>query len=553
MARAYSGRFVGQPELIKQAYDDLFSTPPMLVALDTETISLKDRTVLGIGIATPLNDKFYFDIFEPGLPWHLILPSATRKIWHNASFDLSREVIGKFGADIDNIEDTAIITRLLNIDTELSAACFYTQTQTESAATVLARYDVKKMNDLPWDVVANKCMADAAVTMELFLAFYAKIDKKYYEMQRKMLSILLHMSHRGFGVDQELAGAIDRELENNVALYINTCKAAGFNPLSTQQVGIVLSDMGALYAGRGAPSTSSNILEEIAHPYAALTLLARRYSKLHGVVHGLANSPRAYSHFHMTAATGRITSRDIQMHNLPTGARPGDIIPKAGPVRRVFRPDSGWITKFDASQIELRILAYFSGDPVMQRALSVPIEDKAHDIHGTTQSALGLSSRVIAKNFNFGGFTYGGGAEVLSIATGIKDLQLIERYLYQLRNTYPVAAEWIQRQRYQGLRDMKVQTLFGRTLRLDQNLSAETASEKHIMNMAVNYPIQGSAYEIFALMLIELAKEVPIEDFILQVHDEGLLDGEYDIPVYKLAHISPLWTPIEVSHVKRWQ
>ena len=553
MSNAYSGRFVDQPELIKSAYDDLFSTPPMLVALDTETVSLKDRTVLGIGIATPLNDRFYFDIFEPGLPWHLVLPSATRKIWHNSTFDLSKEVLGKFGADIDNIEDTAIITRLLNIDTELSAACFYTSTQTESANTVMTRYNVKNMRDLPWEIVANKCMRDAAVTMELFLAFYGKVDKKYYEMQRKMLSILLHMSRRGFGVDQELALAIDKELESSVALFINTCKAAGFNPLSPEQVGITLSDVGALYPSRGRPSTEDSVLESISHPYAALTLLSRKYNKLHGVVHRIAASNRAYSHFHMTAATGRVTSRDIQMHNLPTGAHKGDIIPKAGPVRRVFTPDSGWITRFDASQIELRVLAYFSGDPVMHRALSVPIEDKIHDIHGTTQTALGLSNRIDAKAFNFGGFSYGGGTDTMSKATGIKDLQLVKSYLQQLKDTYRVASDWIERQRYQGLRDMKVQTLFGRTLRLDQNLGADNSSDNHIMNMAVAYTISGSAYEIFALMLIELAKEVPIEDFILQVHDEGLLDGEYNIPVDRLAHISPLWTPVEVSHIRRWQ
>ena len=108
---------------------------------------------------------------------------------------------------------------------------------------------------------------------------------------------------------------------------------------------------------------------------------------------------------------------------------------------------------------------------------------------------------------------------------------------------------------------MKVTTLYGRVLKLDPSHSyshsgdsyGEASMEKHLMNMAVNYLIQGSAAEIFKRMLIEINKEVPIEDFVLQIHDEQLLDGPYILPVEELSHLTPLWTPLEISQIVRWQ
>lgn len=117
---AYYGRYsingIDQTK-IKQAYDDLFSAPPWIVGIDTETVSTTDQTLIGIGIATPMGDSFYFrwpDEFIK-VPWHLLQESSVRKVYHNAPFDLGRNNLGKYNCDIDNIEDSAIITRLLNL------------------------------------------------------------------------------------------------------------------------------------------------------------------------------------------------------------------------------------------------------------------------------------------------------------------------------------------------------------------------------------------------------------------------------------------------------
>ena len=114
---------------------------------------------------------------------------------------------------------------------------------------------------------------------------------------------------------------------------------------------------------------------------------------------------------------------------------------------------------------------------------------------------------------------------------------------------------YCERQREIGLRDMQVTTLFGRTLKMPTQFAdnkSEQAMTRHIGNCAINFPIQGSASEIFKRIRIALLARIPIEDYVLQVHDEQLHDGEYDIPKEELAHIAPFYTPMEVKVSERW-
>jgi len=552
MARAYLGRYDNQPDKIQEAFRALWTEPPPFVALDAETVSLKNRRVLGVGIASPVGDAFYFDWDEPEFPYHLLMPSPIKKIWHNATFDLSWEVLGRWGADIDNIEDTAIITRLMNIPTRLEEAAFYTQHNTQSAPSLLAKYKVKNMDELPWEALANKCLQDVQVTLDLYTKYRSQVSDEYYEVERKICSMLLHMSHRGIKLDKELVNLIDHELENNTRFYVSTCKDLGFNPHAPAEVGYVLGAQGVVLPfnrKRTQPIVDKNVLEQVDHPWAALTLLARKYNSLYKRVHKWKGKDRAYGHFHMEAATPRITSEKENLHNLPTGQRPGDIVPSAGPVRRVFLPDADKFTVYDLSQIELRVLQYLSGDKYMGRILSLP-KNQGGDIHIATQIELGLPSKVMAKNFNFGSI-YGGGVEEVSKFTGIRDYDFLRTKQEQMRHLWPEAFRWIDRQRMQGLMDMEVETLYGRKLTLYTE-GGRGASDRHIMNCAVNYPIQGSAAEIFKRGLIEVNKEVPIEDFILNVHDEQLLNGAYTIPK-ELEWLAGFWTPFEVKYVERWQ
>lgn len=559
--KAYFGRHTpkdghsqADPYLVHIAWENLFTNPPPYVALDIETPSLKDRRVMGIGIATPQDDNFYFDFTDPGMPWHLFMPSATRKVWHNATFDLSLEALGKYGADKDNIEDTAIIARMLNMDVELTYAAIHTHVRTQSIRSLFAQYGVKNMTDLPWNEVALKCINDVRVTMAFYEKFKDDVNKENYEVERRITSLLLHMSHRGIKLDLNLVRAIDEEMQERVKFFE---EALGFNYRSPPQTSLAMSQHGIFLpnhwdkrAQKQKWDTSANALRNANHSFADATILARQYSKLAGMLKSLRGKHRAHSHFHLDSATLRITSEDIQMHNVPVAARPSDIKPKAGPVRRVFVPDSGIWTRFDLSQIELRVLGYFCKDPNMLRALAAPIEDKEHDIHGTTNNALGLDSRLMSKNFNFGSI-FGGGIGVLMQFTQIRDYNTVANYQQQYFATYPVMKQAIDRQREEGLREGYVETLHGQRLSLEIPMMQ---GERHAGNCAINYPIQGSAAEIFKRLLIALLDAgIPIEDFVLQVHDEELLEGRYKLPIAELEHLEPFWTPLEVSYIERWQ
>jgi len=550
MSKSYAGRYEGDIPSIVAAWDRLFTEPPPYVALDTETPSLKDTTILGVGIATPENDNFFFDFTEANIPWHLIMPSKTRKIWHNCTFDLSWEVLGQFGADIDNIEDTAILMRLMNLDIVLSEAARNVDSHTWSVKELFADYGVKSMRDLPWEAMARKCISDARVTLLLYEKYRSLVSQEQYEVERRISSMLLHMSHRGIKLDKELVNSIEAELGSEAEFYKSKCQEWGFNPLAPKAVGIALTQQGIFLPwkrGKSQPTVDKTVLAEADSGIGTLTLLARKYNKLHSVVRGWVGKDRVYSHFHLDSATSRITSEKIQLHNIPTGYRAGDIIPKAGPIRRVLMPDKDKFTNFDLSQVELRVLTEYTKDPVMYKALNNPT---GLDIHSTTQQALGIYSRVMAKNFNFG-YIYGGSAAILSQFTGIKDLELIAQYQRKYRETYPNTWQWLDRQISQGLRDGYVTTLYGRKLSLRL---AMQSGEKHAANCAVNYPIQGSAAEIFKRILLALWDSgIPIEDFILQVHDSQLLDGNHKLPIEDLEHITNFWTPLEVEYIARWQ
>ena len=412
--RAYFGPSTDIAEQ-RQIYDDLFSSPPPLVGLDIETPSTTDTRALGIGIAIPYGHQshsFYFDIFDPGLPWHLIHPSPTRKVWHNAPFDLAWDALGKFGADIDNIDDTMIVFRMFpDMPNDLATLSYYVATQTRNMGDVLNEHSVKLVTDLPWPVVAEKCARDAAATIQLWIKYRSQISNEYYMHERDFLSKLMHISHKGIRLDQDRVLSLDREVEAQLTRLMGTAESMGFNPLSPDDVAIALNDADFFIPTNprtGKPQTNAFNLRTIDHPIARLTLACRKFNKLHSTyIHKWVGKTRSFGNYRMDAATGRTSSVNENHQNLPTGKRRGDV-KLSYPVRSVFLPDhiiddgipSGM--KFDLMSIELRIIAEFSGDINLKTILA----DSTRDIHHEVQVALKIHSRVEAKNFVFGFFKF---------------------------------------------------------------------------------------------------------------------------------------------------
>ncbi len=549
--KAYFGRYATGNPRIREVYQDLFSSPPSMVALDIETPSVKINEPIGIGIATPLGDAFYFDISDPGLPWHLVQDNPhvkVRKVWHNAPFDLAWEALGKYGADIVNIDDSVILCRMLpHVDNTLEYASQWVQTQTSNMGDVLARYGAKFVTELPFEVVAEKCCRDALATMEIFQKFKPQIDSEYYEFERKFLVKLMQMSFRGLLLDKPRVIAIDRELEADLLLYKGSAQSLGFNPLSPQQVAISLNAEGYFLPpkrGTNAPDTSEEVLEKIPHPIAQLTLLVRKYNKLHGTyIHKWLNKERVFTHFFADAATGRTSSKDENIHNLPTGTRKGHIVPKAGKVRSVFIPDEEWGTKWDLNQIEVRSLAHLSKDKNLQAVLN----DPNRDLHLETQDFGKLESRVQAKNVNFG-IIYNGSDKEIAKGASTNNLSMIRYVREQWQLRYPDAWAWMLESQELALENLSVPTLFGRELDVTQK---GDNYEKHLRNRGINYRIQGTTAEIFKRIFLAVCEVIPEDKHLSQIHDEGWHNGKWEIPE-EIQHIMPFWTPIEYEHVKRF-
>ncbi len=594
--RAYIGRYSGDAEKSKQAHDLLFSAPPSIVGCDIETISIKNKSILGIGFATLNNDNFYYTIDDPSLPWHLLhLPTITN-VYHNATFDLSLEALGKFGANIDNIEDTAMLMRLLLLEVQLEAASLLylpEEYHTQSVLELFRQYNItsksKSMLDLPPLVVMEKGARDAQACLRLFEKFYPKVDKRYYRNKIKSTSLMLHMAHRGIKLDKPFVQAVHDDIAPEAAKWRATCIKLGFKPMAHMAIIEAFAANGYVVPFKwGKPSTAEEDLLKIIlpdgelHPWVNYILRARKYNKMNSTyVEPLVGKDRAFTHFHLDAATGRSTSSDLNIQNVPTGERPGDIVSKAvkcplhnqdylfykcaacNNIRGMFLPDKDKLTSIDKKQIELRCFAWISGDQKLQAVLA----DSTQDLHNSTLEVLRRkfpkTNRVQCKNVNFGvifsGFNSKSAATIASGANlpGRTGVALVIEIIKFWIKEFPVAVNWAKLQTISVSKTLRVITLKGRTL--DLNKTNLPITDKHIENCAINWPVQASAFEVFEEFMLTIIdqKIIPIEDFMWQVHDEVNLDGAYEntLEPYRkdLEHLQPFWTPYEIEEIPRWK
>jgi len=589
--RAYHGVLPpGHPD-IRRILDNMVENPPVRIGCDIETPSVKDQTILGMGISTEDGlHSYYFDFTDKDFPWWAVGKGPTRKVWYNAPFDLSREALGRYqNTDLDNIDDAIILSRMEPTwGNTLEEASWNVEVQAQNMGKVLKKYKVRTVDKLPWPVVAEKCCTDAVATIQVFNKLRDRFSEKYYNHECRFQSMLLHMSRRGIRLDKQRVADIDAEIETTLDRLKDIAKDLDFNPLSPKDVLRALNAKNIyvpVNPRTREPDTTRATLEKINHPIAGLVIAIRKYNRLHSTnTHKWLGKDRIYSHFRMDGITGRTNSVDQNVQNIPTGHRPTDIKPKAGSIRSVLIPDrkvlsfteifeiisnyydtsdenkaklmAMWMntpspvrvgTKFDLSQIELRILAYLSGDKEMQRIFASP----DGDLHGETFIATRLPSRTLAKNFNFG-MVYGGSPEIISLFTGIKDVESIVAIMNNWRQKFPQAWGWIEQQRREGLRTYGAETMYGRRFDLTTSHSSNQ-SDKHIMNCAINWPIQGTAAEIFKRIGGALSSYGITDDLLIsQIHDEFWIDGPQFIP-QDIEHVIPeLWTPIEQELVERF-
>jgi DNA polymerase-1 len=364
----------------------------------------------------------------------------------------------------------------------------------------------------------------------------------YNDIEMPLIFCLYEMEKWGMLVKPEALKEYGEELDAQIeGLEEAIHKDAGedFNINSPKQLGDILFGKMQLPGGKknkNGYSTSADILEKLApdYPFVADILKYRGLAKLKstyvdGLYPCIRSDNRIHSTFHQTiTATGRISSSDPNMQNIPVRMEQGRLI------RKIFVPEDGYIfVDADYSQIELRIMAHMSGDEKLIEAYN-----KEADIHRITASEVFHipfdevtdQQRRNAKAVNFGiiyGISSFGLSQDLSIT--VKEAKsFIARYF----ETYPKVKEFVDSLVAGAKKDGYVTTMFGRRRPVPELSSGNFVQRSFGERVAMNAPIQGTAADIMKIAMIRVLRRLKAEGLksrmILQVHDELLIETAAD-------------------------
>ena len=360
----------------------------------------------------------------------------------------------------------------------------------------------------------------------------------YEEIERPLSYVLAEMESAGFGVDIARIGTYQRELDRDIASLeeqIYLMAGRRFTITSPKQLGEVLFEELRLPTGKKTKtgySTNAEVLEELAdkHPIASLLLEHRQLTKLRSTYTAplaeLADeNGRIHTSFVQTETrTGRISSQNPNLQNIPVRTQRGREI------RRFFVAKEGCVlVDADYSQIELRVLAHLSEDPVMCRIFS-----ENGDIHTKTamqvfhvpEEFVTSERRRQAKAVNFG-IVYGMGAFRLAneIHVSMKEAKnYIDRYF----ESYPGVKAFMDRAVKEAEESGHSKTMFGRLRPIPELRVTNKVQKAMAERIARNSPIQGTAADIIKIAMVKVAaalkSELPDARLILQVHDELIVE-----------------------------
>jgi DNA polymerase-1 len=380
------------------------------------------------------------------------------------------------------------------------------------------------------------------------------IASVYRDIEMPLVPVLSRIERTGVRID---AGELTRQtadLAKRAAdLEERAYAAAGrkFNLGSPKQIGAIFFDELKLpvvaKTPKGAPSTSEAVLEQLAadgHELPRLIVEHRGLTKLRSTytdkLPALINpdTGRVHTSYHQAvAATGRLSSSDPNLQNIPIRTEDGRRI------RRAFVPEPGYkMLAADYSQIELRIMAHLSGDQRLLAAFEAGQDihrATAAEIHGLRPEEVTSEQRRSAKAINFG-LIYGMSAFGLARQLGI-ERGVAQEYVDLYFARYPGVREFMDRIRAQARADRYVETLFGRRLYLTNINHSNNQLRSAAERTAINAPMQGTAADIIKRAMIRvdhwLQTEKPPVRMIMQVHDELVFEVADDAVDAAAAHV----------------
>ncbi|MDD1629420.1 MAG: DNA polymerase I [Methylococcaceae bacterium] len=391
---------------------------------------------------------------------------------------------------------------------------------------------------------------DADITLRLHQVLMAKLQQHpallslYSEIEIPLISVLARIESNGVLIDAAMLAQQSLELANHiVAIEQQAHDLAGhtFNLGSPKQIQDILYDQQKLpvlkKTPKGQPSTEESVLQELAvdYPLPKLILDYRSLSKLKSTYTDKLpqqvddKTGRVHTSYHQAvAATGRLSSSDPNLQNIPIRSEEGRKI------RQAFIAPKGYkIVAADYSQIELRIMAHLSADAGLLKAFS-----KGEDVHrATAAEVFGVAPdqvttdlRRSAKAINFG-LIYGMSSFGLAQQLGLSRSQA-QSYIDLYFARYPGVKQYMDSIRDQAREQGYVETLFGRRLYLPEIKSRNAARRQYAERTAINAPMQGSAADIIKRAMISadqwLFQEKPDAKMIMQVHDELVFEVAED-------------------------
>ncbi|HSD13879.1 MAG TPA: DNA polymerase I [Flavobacterium sp.] len=544
------------------------------VCFDTETtgIDALNAELVGMSFSWEKGKAFYIpfpeDQEEAKSLLEKIVPffenEEIEKIGQNIKYDL--KILANYDVSVKGkLFDTMIAHYLINPDMRhnmdvLSETYLkYSPMPIENLIGKKGK-NQKSMRDVPLEDIKEYAAEDADITLQLKEVFDPKLDstgtkKLFEEIEIPLIEVLADMEREGIRLDVDYLKSMSKDMDVEIkALEQQIYETAGekFNLASPKQLGEVLFEKMKIGGAKqkktktGQYATGEEVLSYLANEHEIVRQILdwRQMVKLQSTyIISLpeqvdAGTNRVHTDYMQTvAATGRLSSNNPNLQNIPIRTERGRLIRKAF----IAKDENYTLLSADYSQIELRVIAAMSGEENMIKAFQ-----HGEDIHKSTAAKVfhvpleevTKEQRSHAKTVNFG-IIYGVSAFGLSNQTNLsrsESAALIEAYY----KTYPRLREYISEQIEFARNHGYVQTVSGRRRYLKDINSANAVVRGAAERNAVNAPIQGSAADIIKIAMINIHKKLTSENWkskmLLQVHDELV----FDVHNSELEKIKPM-------------
>jgi DNA polymerase I len=589
-------QLVNTPEAFERLLADLRRQSCISVDTETTSVSPTQAEIVGISLAWTPGEAFYLPVRapvgEPRLDLDTVLNAlrpvledpAVSKIGQNLKYDMI--VLRGAGIRLRGVAfDSMVASYLLdagerNHNLDELAQRYLNHTNIPISELIGTGKDQKRMDEVPLAAITSYACEDADVPLRLMPILAPKLREQeltelFEQVELPLIDVLAEMEHNGIRVDVARLGELSQQYGKRLAtLEKEVYELAGhpFNIGSTKQLQQVLFEeqkLPVISKIKTGASTDASVLEELArqHPLPAKIIEYRQFAKLKNTyvdaLPHLVNprTGRVHASFQQAvAATGRLSSSDPNLQNIPI--RTGD----GREIRSAFWPAlEGWsLLAADYSQIELRVLAHFSGDETLCAAFAGDEDIHARvasQVYGVPLAEVTSEMRRTAKAVNFG-VIYGQSPFGLAKTLGIEQ-DVAAAFIDSYFNRHPGVEEFLGKILVECLAKGYVTTILGRRrairgVRADLGRVSAARQRNLPERTAINTVIQGSAADLIKLAMIavhrRLANESLRSKMLLQIHDELIFEVAPDeieslkcLVVEEMTGARPLAVPLKVD------